>query len=294
MQWCPITHERDGHKLTFFINTDGVMLDGVRYGVSAYETQQAAYMLDGMMPTPLLLDLQHLAAPLHIDPQSKDYSDNYNEMMTEQAAIDHSRRVDAAIDGRPGMPSPIGKHWVLSAFTAPGEATLYGWPFDPQNTAWRGASYEPAAHQQGVWSWPDVRVIQANPTRSPHDDKYRDYMPLKLVKRLCYVDGQRDDLARVVLDPDLCGLAVAEAVPLPYAEQPGVAPFDPDAPEPRPTLRRGDTGSDVEHMQGLLPGVDVDGIFGQNTEAALVAYQQGAGLVADGICGAATWAALEG
>ena len=36
-----------------------------------------------------------------------------------------------------------------------------------------------------------------------------------------------------------------------------------------------------------------DGIFGKNTEAALVRFQRDHGLAADGICGPLTYAALE-
>ena len=142
------------------------MLDGIRYAVSAYESQQAAFMLGAMLPTPKLLDLQHEAAPLHIDPQPKDYSDDYNEMSTEQAAIDHSARVDAAIGGRDGKPSPVGKHWVLSAFTAPGKATLYGWHVDgPSGTYPK--RHAPRRHRPA--GQPHARTTHRSPLRLQHD-----------------------------------------------------------------------------------------------------------------------------
>jgi len=61
--------------------------------------------------------------------------------------------------------------------------------------------------------------------------------------------------------------------------------------ENRPTLRRGSRGSLVERVQALL-GLEKDGIFGPNTEAAVRAFQRAGDLVPDGIIGPKTWAAL--
>jgi N-acetylmuramoyl-L-alanine amidase/peptidoglycan hydrolase-like protein with peptidoglycan-binding domain len=77
-------------------------------------------------------------------------------------------------------------------------------------------------------------------------------------------------------------------------------PEDPtDVPiEQRPTLGVGDEGPDVEDLQKLLngteldPDLDVDGDFGGMTEEAVYAYQASRGLDYDGICGDETWGAL--
>ena len=61
--------------------------------------------------------------------------------------------------------------------------------------------------------------------------------------------------------------------------------------EIKPVLRRGATGSEVEAVQELL-GATVDGIYGPNTEARVKEFQRQADLVADGVVGPATWAAL--
>ena len=67
----------------------------------------------------------------------------------------------------------------------------------------------------------------------------------------------------------------------------------------RPTLRKGSTGADVKTLQILLlaRGYDLgrygaDGDFGNATLTAVKAFQGGAGLTADGVVGAKTWAAL--
>lgn len=63
------------------------------------------------------------------------------------------------------------------------------------------------------------------------------------------------------------------------------------------TIRRGSRGTYVELLQlglfraGFLDS-QPDGIFGQLTEGALIAFQNANGLVADGIAGAKTWSSL--
>ncbi len=57
------------------------------------------------------------------------------------------------------------------------------------------------------------------------------------------------------------------------------------------TLKKGSKGKEVELLQKLLK-ISVDGDFGQKTHDALVAWQNAHGLVADGIVGPKTWAAL--
>jgi hypothetical protein len=61
--------------------------------------------------------------------------------------------------------------------------------------------------------------------------------------------------------------------------------------EGRPTLRRGARGDLVRQIQKKL-NVDVDGVFGSATEAALRQFQRAKGLVPDGIVGPQTWVAL--
>lgn len=60
----------------------------------------------------------------------------------------------------------------------------------------------------------------------------------------------------------------------------------------RPTIKYGSKGEDVRYLQRIL-NLDVDGIFGKHTEAAVKAFQKAHGLAVDGIVGKNTWAALE-
>ncbi len=73
-------------------------------------------------------------------------------------------------------------------------------------------------------------------------------------------------------------------------------PYLPRTLSNHPTIREGERGSFATLLQFILQnygyGLDVDGIFGANTAAAVRRYQQANGLVADGIVGPATWKAL--
>lgn len=67
----------------------------------------------------------------------------------------------------------------------------------------------------------------------------------------------------------------------------------------RPTLREGSRGEPVRTLQVTLnrwyprlPPLAQDGIYGRNTKARVIYFQQRAGLAADGIVGPKTWAGL--
>lgn len=67
----------------------------------------------------------------------------------------------------------------------------------------------------------------------------------------------------------------------------------------QPTIKRTDTGEPVKRAQRALrrtanESVEVDGIFGARTEEAVKEFQEGNGLVPDGIVGPQTWAKLPG
>ncbi|MDR7871210.1 MAG: LysM peptidoglycan-binding domain-containing protein [Tissierellaceae bacterium] len=71
----------------------------------------------------------------------------------------------------------------------------------------------------------------------------------------------------------------------------------PPPTQPCPTLRLGSTGPAVTDLQrrllsfGFNPG-PIDGIFGNQTQSAVIAFQRSRGLVVDGIVGVQTWTAL--
>jgi metacaspase-1 len=115
-----------------------------------------------------------------------------------------------------------------------------------------------------------------------------------------YREFHRSILTRMPPDqsPNLYVVGVPSAafeaqVPFTIAA-PGTAP---SPPPQRPTLRRGDRGDDVLHLQERLRAhgyeLVVDGYFGPQVGSIVRSFQQAHGLTADGIVGPATWAALE-
>ena len=64
------------------------------------------------------------------------------------------------------------------------------------------------------------------------------------------------------------------------------------------TLRKGSSGDDVKNLQELLNrngyNLDVDGVFGSKTQAAVRDYQAKTGISVDGIAGEQTYSALMG
>ena len=81
-------------------------------------------------------------------------------------------------------------------------------------------------------------------------------------------------------------------------ESPSLPPDAPNDPE-FVEIRKGDRGDRVKELQSLLimkgyscGSTGADGIFGNNTEKAVKAFQTDSGRAANGIVDAATWAAL--
>lgn len=62
-------------------------------------------------------------------------------------------------------------------------------------------------------------------------------------------------------------------------------------------LSKGCKGEKIRKMQLALNRAncpcDIDGIFGDKTEQALISFQIGQGIRVDGLCGDETWACLE-
>lgn len=58
-------------------------------------------------------------------------------------------------------------------------------------------------------------------------------------------------------------------------------------------MRRGAVGPAVSQVQAAL-GIPADGLFGRQTELAVMAFQHNCGLLVDGIVGPETWTALFG
>lgn len=104
------------------------------------------------------------------------------------------------------------------------------------------------------------------------------------------VDGVFGPQSRAAMEDRYYGRgAWAPAPTPPPAPGPAVPPFP-------GTVRRGDRGESVRQVQQRLADrgwhIDVDGIFGPQTERVVTQFQAEKGLVVDGIAGPQTWHAL--
>jgi N-acetylmuramoyl-L-alanine amidase len=69
--------------------------------------------------------------------------------------------------------------------------------------------------------------------------------------------------------------------------------IEPPPPSSRPTVMIGSRGPDVETVQECLVPSSVDGVFGTQTEGAVMQFQTEEDLVNDGVVGPQTWTKLE-
>jgi hypothetical protein len=114
-----------------------------------------------------------------------------------------------------------------------------------------------------------------------------------IMLEVCFVDSAADvRLYRANIDP-ICR-AVADSI----GGAAGGGSTSPPAAGARPTIRNGSRGDAVREAQQLLnrhgAGLNMDGIFGNLTEAAVRRFQTESALGVDGVVGPITWSRLLG
>jgi hypothetical protein len=110
-------------------------------------------------------------------------------------------------------------------------------------------------------------------------------------------NGQTIECSGTVYQKELARKWTHYAIPKGLYTAEEIAAIRKENPRPKGILRKGDTGTDVENLQGVLNRLGygcgkADGIFGTMTLAAVKAFQADHGLVPDGIVGPKTWTEL--
>ncbi len=104
--------------------------------------------------------------------------------------------------------------------------------------------------------------------------------------------------ARPSAEPSVSPSAEPSAEPSPSADPTPTADPSPSPPPEPEVLRVGSTGPGVEQLQRLLASMrffvpDIDGVFGDDTMHAVMAFQKANGIGIDGVVGPETRTALE-
>ncbi len=137
------------------------------------------------------------------------------------------------------------------------------------------------------WPWAQLSSLRRGTAAILRKLKASPYGGLELHKSVCEPVGRK-------VDPEGLDLAAERALVASFmAEGGSVSIPDPTLMLTRPYTR----GQKVKNVQHALVHaghrVEEDGVFGPATERALRAFQRAHGLVADGICGPLSWAALR-
>jgi hypothetical protein len=202
--WSPITSSIPNHQATFQVNEDAVYVildDGsrFRFQVSAKLAQQCADLVGGSLITSKISDLAYQQAciklPATLLPAGAD-------MVTTTKSKVWNYKLEAARDGREGLIRDCGKAWILHNLLGGTRAINYGY-YDP---------HAPNINPQQIRMWQTVG------TR--HDSAHTDEsQTLILMENVCVVDGKGMNVADLIKDPVLCGLASYDGV-LKFTRQP--------------------------------------------------------------------------
>lgn len=250
------------------VSRDYVSIDGERVPMGAPVAQAAADALDALLPTPAIVDAieaEPAAIVTWLPTQPAGQA-----MLSSEALARCEDETRAILAGYPGADTALlaghRKDVVIASIMRRGQVTIYG-------ARWRNGG-------------------RIQPVSSVHEQIFADYSHgVRLVRRACQLDG-KPALLEDVLRAGFCGGPVA------WHRYPTAMP----APRPTPTvsavLRRGDHGPQVVELQTLLivagHAVQIDGIYGPRTEAAVRAFQKAQGLDVDGLAGSRTLTALRG
>lgn len=204
--WCPVTNAAKGHAIKLWVAEDALKIEGVRVTVSHRLAQEIADLFDARLPTTLISDLafEQCAVRLNALPQPW-FSDG--SMGTTARLVEYSGIVDRAIAGRRGLVSCVGKDWVLTRMLHDCVGANYGFHYRKL-----GRTY----------LWQSLGTA--------HNLDHVDYSQnLRLVCRVCEVDGRRAPIDDVLRSADLARLVSTEGA-MPFTRHPTIAAMPPDCP----------------------------------------------------------------
>lgn len=214
--WSQLRSTHNGRELVMFVSCDALRIgtaeDSVRVNVTASTAQHIADAVSCVLPTTRICDLIWEQAVVRISPCIGRAD---SEMSSTARMLAHHACVEAKLAGQVGLVETVGKNWVLSnqLISHPGRAANYGW-FDPK------APYKSRPGGRGphpLWQ----------PLGLAHDLGHVDYSQImRLVHRMCFLDGATRDLLTVMRDPELASL-VSDEGPLRIGRMPGVKPAVP-------------------------------------------------------------------
>jgi hypothetical protein len=291
--FTPLVITGGDHTLRIDVAMDAVKIgeagDAVRVAASVITQQKIADSLGCLLPTAKICDLiwNHVrgGGGVVLTPQTQTPD---SQMAYTSRFVKHDAAIEKQREGRCGLLWPVGKVFAVSNKASGGKVANYGWHVQ------KGSKY--AGVTDGV--------IVLQPLATAHVATFTDYSQLcgGFVKRMCVLDGEEEDLAELLADPEIAPLISSEG-PLDafmYREAPSPPSSKNGAPDAwRSPLKKGMQGSDVLAMQELLisHGLSLDpygadGDFGSLTDKRVRDFQRARGLMVDGVVGEQTHSAL--
>lgn len=199
--------DKDGktRQLVIYVLPDylsvGTDADNLRVPLTPLGAQKIADVWGCILPTAKMVTIIWGAASYKLPPQP--WGPPYDAtMMSTERIVAHDHRVDATAKSANVDPSKLvaghKKDVVITNKLAakPNQVAIFGW------------------HK------PDGSNIQ--PLYLGHENVYADYShSIRLISKVCILDGVEDDLVRIMQDPELC-VAVSDEGPMQIVRQPGV------------------------------------------------------------------------